>query len=586
MKSLIKTLILRNGARLCALAAIVSQIAPYCCRGNYYEPEVPEGIGKLRKDEHLEGNRMKKKFFTLSTIIFVLIGLSSYNNVSASQIKFSAYEKSVIDSAKKVAVDNGKLAADIISNLDVDSEKYNEVVAEVLNKYYTENSIKGDVDSFRKEVDKSSAIVFEWYDEALKERLNADTLDYNTSRVVIQFDDSLSDDIIAKKIGNFGEIISDIKIANNDLSKEQRKRINAVKNSKRNTIVVAEVDKGYTVQRQIDEYEEMGGVVSVEKDIKIDVESDGITNDPNIEKQWHINEMGLNETWELLNKSYPHTSRGIFVAVIDSGLDVNHPDLTNQFIVSRSVDITNNNQLLTESDEPDATSYGHGTHVAGIINAKTNNSIGIAGVGSVKAKGNNSFSNIQLIAIKAADSNGKLSYSSIIESIYYAISQGVSVINMSYGYNSEFPNEGEKTAIKAAYDAGITMVASAGNDNTIEPYYPADYDEVIGVIAVNENLKRRATSNYGVAKDISAPGGNIYSTMINKYGYMSGTSMAAPFVSGVVALMKQEDYNLTPDEIETILEKTATDIGSAGWDEETAAGLINPYAAVSYVINN
>lgn len=261
---------------------------------------------------------------------------------------------------------------------------------------------------------------------------------------------------------------------------------------------------------------------------------------------------------------------GIKVAVIDTGIELAHPDLAANIKGGYNAI----SPLKSANDD-----NGHGTHVAGIIGA-IDNTVGVLGVGP----------QINLYAVKVLNRNGSGYLSDIIEGLDWAIANNMQVINMSLGtsvYNKSFED-----AIKRVNVAGIVQVAAAGNsgpnDNTVN--YPAKFTEVIAVSAVDKNDIIASFSSRGTEVDIAAPGVSIFSTYKGKiYKNLSGTSMASPHVAGVAALLLNavnkcdSDGDLICDsaEVKQRLETTAEDLGTSGRDNLYGAGLVNAERAVS-----
>ncbi|EJV54861.1 S8 family peptidase [Bacillus cereus] len=243
------------------------------------------------------------------------------------------------------------------------------------------------------------------------------------------------------------------------------------------------------------------------------------------------------EVWGASNKG-----EGIVVAVMDSGCDIDHPDLQGSIIDGYN---------FTDDDNGDSNIYkdhrGHGTHVAGIIAARENE-FGIVGV-APKSK---------LLILKTINKNGKGKYQNIINAIRYAIdwrgpnNEKVSVINMSLG-GTQHDDELYK-AIKDARKQGILLVVAAGNEGdgkseSIEISYPGFYQEVIQVGSINQSEKISYFSNSNINLDFVAPGGAVISTFLNgQYAKLSGTSMATPYVSGALALIIKliPNHNFNP----------------------------------------
>jgi len=257
---------------------------------------------------------------------------------------------------------------------------------------------------------------------------------------------------------------------------------------------------------------------------------------------------------------------GIKIAVIDSGIDLTHPDLKDNIKGGYNAI----NPKVSANDD-----YGHGTHVAGII-AAANNSIGVVGISS-KAS---------LYAVKVLDSMGGGYLSDLIEGIEWSVTNGMQIINMSLGVQDSLSLH---DAIIKANQAGVVLVASAGNNPYGSIEYPAAYPEVISVAATDSNNEICALCPKGKI-DISAPGVDIYSTYKGgTYRTLTGTSMAAPHISGTIAMMllsnNKPDLNgdgkCTTEEVKKKLQSTAIDLGTPGMDDTFGAGLINAFRAVT-----
>jgi thermitase len=206
----------------------------------------------------------------------------------------------------------------------------------------------------------------------------------------------------------------------------------------------------------------------------------------------------------------------VVVAVLDTGVSRNHEDLEGRVVLAIN---------LTDSPVVDDV-YGHGTHVAGIIAASSNNGIGIAGIAPA----------CRLISIKVADDRGMTSARTMAEGIIRAVQEGASVINIS----AEFfePSAELEAAVDYAWQQGALVVAAAGNRGNQTPVYPAYYEHCIAVAASTLEGTLAPLSSYGDWVDVLAPGFEIYSTLPgNSYGYKSGTSFAAAHISGLAALL-------------------------------------------------
>jgi thermitase len=230
------------------------------------------------------------------------------------------------------------------------------------------------------------------------------------------------------------------------------------------------------------------------------------SNDPYLSKQWALNEIPA------LSTNGDNTE--VLVAILDTGIDEKHEDLAGRVVAS--INLTDSQ---TTSDV-----NGHGTHVAGIIAAITNNGIGIASIDP----------NIRLLNVKVADDNGLVWASNLAKGIVWAVDNGAKVINMSLVIPTSSPNL--EQAIHYAWSKGVVLVAGAGNGIKSIPVYPAYYPEVIAVAATDVDGNLWSKSNYGDWVRAYAPGVEIYSTLPgNHYGYQSGTSMATAYVSAEAA---------------------------------------------------
>ena len=281
-------------------------------------------------------------------------------------------------------------------------------------------------------------------------------------------------------------------------------------------------------------------------------------NDPKMADQWHLDAAKVKEAWDYLeSNSLPAGGdESIVVAVIDTGVDYNHPDLSanmwvnTQEIAGNGVDDDNNgfvddihgvavvSESFSHSGDPDD-DHGHGTHVAGIIASTGGNGVGGVGVAY----------NSKIMAIKAAQYSGVLTTADIAEGIYYAVDNGADVINMSFGgYGRSLV---EEDALAVAYSQAV-LIAAAGNNGLPNqpcpigaPMYPAAHPWVVGVMASTSSGERAGFSNWdcvpknGLEYEVIAPGVGIWSTLPDgSYSAWSGTSMAAPIAAGVAVLAR------------------------------------------------
>lgn len=297
-------------------------------------------------------------------------------------------------------------------------------------------------------------------------------------------------------------------------------------------------------------------------------------NDPQYPHQWHYSLIGLPDAWA----AYQNAARAteVVVGVIDTGILKAHPDLKN-VTLDDGYDFVSNDPLDGDGPDPDPTEPGrsdsifHGTHVAGTVAAHTDNGVGVAGVAW----------DAKLLPIRALGAKTGTSYD-IQQALLYAGAllpdskrrpiRPADIVNLSFAGPS--PNRFERDAIAALRAKGVIVVAAAGNDATNLASYPAAYPGVVGVSAVDAGKSRAWYSNYGYYIDVAAPGGvlerdadgdgredGILSTsglvdndvLTYGYDYLNGTSMAAPHVSGVAALMKAVYPKLTPEDFDRLL---------------------------------
>ncbi|HDS09061.1 MAG TPA: T9SS type A sorting domain-containing protein [Firmicutes bacterium] len=264
----------------------------------------------------------------------------------------------------------------------------------------------------------------------------------------------------------------------------------------------------------------------------------------------------------------------IIIAVLDTGVELTHPDLAAN-IYSSGYDSINGDYDASDDE-------GHGTHVAGIIAAVTNNSYGVSGVAP----------DCSILPVKVLNSSGAGDAYSLAAGLNYATSQNVHVINMSLGWPvnngvAYDPGGPMPNAIQKAYANNIAMFASSGNDGEPAVGYPAAYDQVISVGAVNKNDMKTNYSNWGSNLDIVAPGGwapptedLIISTYPgSQFAWMGGTSQSCPHAAGVGALVIAHGAT-TPEAVRFILQTSAIDLGSSGRDDMYGYGRIDAYRAL------
>lgn len=271
---------------------------------------------------------------------------------------------------------------------------------------------------------------------------------------------------------------------------------------------------------------------------------------------WGIKRIRAPQTWKLARGSR------IRIAVIDTGLDYSHQDLAHA--AERGYNVLQ--PLLPPHDD-----NGHGTHIAGTIAAYNAHS-GMSGVAPEAL----------IYPVKAFDHNGSATIADIITGIEWAIDNRMHIINMSFGMRRS--SKALHDVIRRAYRAGIVIVASAGNDGLARADYPARYPEVISVGATTRQNRRLSISNRGKQVDLYAPGEKVVSTWLyRRYHTLSGTSMAAGYVSGAAALLLSLRRDLTPRQIKELLRQSRTPASRAG-SKPAKPGVLNVYDAVQRVM--
>lgn len=340
---------------------------------------------------------------------------------------------------------------------------------------------------------------------------------------------------------------------------------------------ILSVDSGGAAEELAFEISSVDGVVSVSSENR--VRTLFTPDDPGTTYQWALDTVDAYEAWDVTMGTHD-----VVVAVLDTGIDWNHPDLaanmwTNEdgyhgynIVDDNWFPMDDNIHGYDASDDWVANLYTyHGTHVAGIIGAVTDNALGMAGLAQVR-----------LMAVKVMNESGEGTDGMVASGIRWAVDHGADIVTMSLGV------EGASTtlvnAVNYARNNDVVMIAAAGNDGTSVVSYPAAYPQVIAVGATDDTDRRASFSNYGTNLDIVAPGVMIYSTQGGTgYQYLSGTSAAAPHVASVVALMLTVSPALGPEEISSIINQTATDISQTAYDPTTGWGIVNAFRAVEAV---
>ena len=328
---------------------------------------------------------------------------------------------------------------------------------------------------------------------------------------------------------------------------------------------------------------------------------ENIPNDSLVNQQWALTKIHAFDAWKITQGS-----DSVLLGLIDTGVDYLHPDLKNKIYLNMGeigtdqngkdkrsngidddgngyiddymgfdfvdrvgfpFDSTGGDYLGWDNDPKDEN--GHGTYIAGIAGAETNNGIGIAGVAP----------KLKILNIRAFDPTGNGAEDDVAAAILYAVQMKCKVINMSFGDDSF--SYVLRDVIRYAYSQNIVLVASSGNSGSDQPHYPSGYSECICVGNSTQDDYVASSSNYGSTLDLVAPGSFILTTAKgDNYAVVSGTSASAPFVSAAAALILSIN-NYTNEEVKQIIKSTCDDIGEPGWDIHSGAGRLNLFQALS-----
>jgi subtilisin family serine protease len=303
-------------------------------------------------------------------------------------------------------------------------------------------------------------------------------------------------------------------------------------------------------------------------------------NDPRFSEQWGLSKIAALAAWDVSTGADTVT-----IAVIDSGIDFSHPDLASQVwvnpgeIAGNGLDDDNNGYIddirgwdFVNNDNNPTDDHGHGTQVAGIIAAATNNGVGIAGV----------CWQCKIMPVKVMNAGGIANYSDIAAAVLYAAQKGVKVINLSLGGYSN--SAALQSAIQTAVETyGVVVVAGAGNDNIATPFYPAAYEQVLAVAATNTSDVKSAISNYGSWVDIAAPGVAITTTFLGgDYGGVDGSSYATSFAAGAAGLLRSQNPGWSANQLRAHLVQTSDAIDSLnpGLEGKLGKGRLNANQAL------
>jgi len=329
-------------------------------------------------------------------------------------------------------------------------------------------------------------------------------------------------------------------------------------------VLALEVPKNISISDFLADLRTDKAIVYAEPDLKIELDDNNVRfNDPFLGEQYALEKVEAVKAWD--------TNQGkqtVKIAIVDTGVDLEHPDLKAKLL---------NGYNALEQGKPPKDDSRHGTHVAGIAAAIGNNGVGVSGLAV----------NCSIIPVRALGSNGG-TLETVSDGLVWAANNGADVVNMSLGSYTE--NKTLEEAVKYALSKNVVLVATMGNNSMEKKRYPAAYPGMIAVGATDKNDKIASYSNFGPWMTVSAPGTDIFSTLPtymspNGYGKMSGTSMAAPLVTGLAGLIRSQQNGLNPAGVAKVLQDTADDLGDQGYDKYYGAGRINAFKAVSRIKN-
>ena len=279
----------------------------------------------------------------------------------------------------------------------------------------------------------------------------------------------------------------------------------------------------------------------------------GTVDDPYFHQQWNLMDIGIDDAWD-----FGLFGEGVRVAVIDSGINASHNDFAGTKILA-GINVLTNSSDVTDID-------GHGTFVSGIIAAQRNNGIGIAGITDA----------VEIVPIKCFHRNSTTDISYVIDAVYKAVdTYNCDVINLSLGLDMDV--KAFREAISYAISKGVIVVSSVGNEGNSTMFYPAAYEDVIGVGSVGKNGEVTDFSQYNSSVFVTAPGEGLYSLgYANNDSVMigSGTSFSTPHVSSMAIMAKSYDRSLSAKEFKQLLIDSSEDRGSAGYDTHFGHGYV------------
>lgn len=391
--------------------------------------------------------------------------------------------------------------------------------------------------------------------------ISADSTDYATNRILVKFKPGITPSqpgsTTTRKASSIDQLSAQAKVTSYrplSTSTSTRKASTAT-----DQIYAVQLNDGQKISDVVKLFQNSSDVAVAEPDYH--TQADFVPNDPSYPQQWAPTKLGLQSVWGLIADA--PAPKPVTVAVLDTGIDFTHPDL-------QDITVTGYNFIdPTKSAQDD---HGHGTHVAGIIGANTNNQIGIAGNAGYRQM-------VNIMPVKVLSASGGGYVSDLISGLYYARDHKARVISISLGTSQKSTLLSDAVASAVADD--IIIVASAGNSGagSNSPSYPAGNDGVFAIGSTDSSDHISSFSTHLPYVSFAAPGSGIYSTYPGGYATMSGTSMAAPQVTGVITAILAYKPDLSRSQVYDILKTTAIDLGDSGRDDYFGWGRINAYAA-------
>lgn len=439
-----------------------------------------------------------------------------------------------------------------------DGDEFEAALKAILDYYYATDTTQ--LQAFIAAADSRAAIILANYGEAYAQRCAEDELDFMPSEILVVMESGTTEGEAQMMSETLDGTVTSV-----------------IDTPLDETVALVQTALDQTVQQAVEEYSAQPGVLYAQPNYRYQLPEpeatmQSATNDSYSYEQWYLDKIDVSGAWNLIDSV--GTKPKVRVAVLDGAGDITHADLRQNVNTSLCRDTS----YGIVSAYPTYGFDAHGTHVGGIIAGTANNYLGIAGVASGS---NNQVTELMSVNVF----KGEYAYTDgIVAGLQWASQSNARVVNLSLG--SYYSDSLQQTAINNVVSKGTVVVCAAGNDNTSRSSYPGDYPSTINVIATTDYTNsysncKASFSDYGATKDISAPGVNILSTIPNgRYAFMDGTSMASPVVAGVAAMMLYANPSLSPSQVRGILEETATDLYTTGFDIYTGWGNVNAKRAV------